>query len=118
MTTTNKTVVGAINEVEARPYIVESGTSGNWYYRKWSDGIAECWANFYDGTVTISHQFTGTYPITFIAIPCLQATGCNVAETDGGVRYAYSTATAYEVYIKGAWQHDAYCYIYATGRWK
>ena len=25
--------------------IVESGTSGNWHYRKWSDGTAECWMN-------------------------------------------------------------------------
>lgn len=26
-----------------RVYIVESGTSGMWNYRKWSDGTAECW---------------------------------------------------------------------------
>ena len=25
--------------------IVESGTSGSWYYRKWADGTAECWAS-------------------------------------------------------------------------
>lgn len=101
------------------PLVVETGTSGNWYYRKWSDGMAECWANFYDGTVTTSHQFTGNYPITFISIPCLQASGYNVAETDGGVRYARSaSATNYEVYVKGSWNHDAYCYIYAIGRWK
>lgn len=24
-------------------YIVEQGTSGNWTYRKWNSGIAECW---------------------------------------------------------------------------
>lgn len=24
-------------------HIVEEGTSGNWTYRKWSSGIAECW---------------------------------------------------------------------------
>lgn len=26
-----------------RPHVVEQGTSGDWMYRKWSDGIAECW---------------------------------------------------------------------------
>ena len=26
------------------PRIVEQGTSGNWKYRKWSDGTAECWS--------------------------------------------------------------------------
>ena len=25
------------------PHVVESGTSGGWEYRKWSDGTAECW---------------------------------------------------------------------------
>ena len=24
-------------------YIVEEDTSGNWRYRKWNSGIAECW---------------------------------------------------------------------------
>ena len=43
MTTSNKTIVGAVNELAARPYLVESGTSGVWTYRKWSDGISECW---------------------------------------------------------------------------
>lgn len=32
-----------IQELLARPYIVEQGTSGDWTYRKWSDGTAECW---------------------------------------------------------------------------
>ena len=28
------------------PLVVESGTSGMWTYRKWSDGKAECWGQF------------------------------------------------------------------------
>ena len=99
-------------------YIVEQGTDGIWTYRKWASGIAECWANFYDSTSTTSHEFNGNYPFAFVSEPCLQATGCNVAETDGGVRYAKTTATDYDVYVKGSWNHDAYCYIYAIGRWK
>lgn len=27
-------------------HIVETGTSGNWKYRKWSDGTSECWGTF------------------------------------------------------------------------
>lgn len=27
-------------------YVTETGTSGNWTYRKWSDGTAECWGTF------------------------------------------------------------------------
>lgn len=26
-------------------YIVEQGTSGDWTYRKWKSGVAECWAH-------------------------------------------------------------------------
>lgn len=108
----------ATSEVRNNVSIVESGASGNWYYRKWSDGMAECWANLYDGTVTTSHQFTGVYPIAFVETPCLSASGCNLAETDGGVRYAFTNQTSYEVYVKGSWNHDAYCYIRAIGKWK
>lgn len=49
LTTTSKTLVGAINEVDAEfdntVHITESGTSGIWTYRKWSDGTAECWGS-------------------------------------------------------------------------
>lgn len=27
-------------------YVVEQGTSGNWYYEKWNSGKAVCWCNF------------------------------------------------------------------------
>lgn len=33
-------------------YIVEQGTSGNWTYRKWNSGIAECWGEY---KTTITH---------------------------------------------------------------
>ena len=26
-------------------FVVQKGTSGNWYYRKWNSGRAECWGN-------------------------------------------------------------------------
>lgn len=52
-------------------YIVEQGTSGDWTWRKWKSGIAECWGTFsvslsqdgvsggdyYSGTITISTPF-------------------------------------------------------------
>lgn len=33
-------------------YIVEEGISGNWTYRKWASGIAECWGRFTSPTIT------------------------------------------------------------------
>ena len=56
-------------------YIVAQGTSGNWTYRKWASGIAECWqyskltfssksgagiTDFYMGTVDVQLPFTFT----------------------------------------------------------
>ena len=58
-------------------YVVEHGTSGNWTYRKWSSGIAECWCAV-DDTVTYEGAafggylyYTGyyNYPINFISAP-------------------------------------------------
>lgn len=37
-------------------YVVETGTSGIWTYRKWNSGIAECW-----GTATYSTSFDQAY---------------------------------------------------------
>lgn len=36
-------------------FIVEEGTSGNWYYRKWNSGFAECWGKH---QITKSHYTT------------------------------------------------------------
>ena len=56
-------------------FIVEEGTSGNWYYRKWNSGFAECWGKHqitkshyttvngfygYAATFTLPFTFTGT----------------------------------------------------------
>ena len=35
-------------------YVVEQGTSGDWIYRKWSSGVAECWCLHTDTSVGIS----------------------------------------------------------------
>ena len=41
-------------------YIVEQGTSGIWYYRKWSSGTAECWL-LESKTVAGSQSLIGAY---------------------------------------------------------
>lgn len=42
------------------PYVIESGTSGNWKYRKWSDGTAECWGT-HSWTITSWRGWGSTY---------------------------------------------------------
>ena len=45
-----------------QPYLVESGTSGIWNYRKWSDGTAECW-----GTSTASVAIQTAQQYTYVS---------------------------------------------------
>lgn len=79
-------VVSKIEELESAwdsvSHVVESGTSGIWTYRKWDNGIAECWGciTFSSGSIKTwgydyytenSSGFT-SYPFTFISRPVEQ----------------------------------------------
>ena len=57
-------------------YIVENGTSGEWWYRKWNSGRAECGiddksfgdvahTNAWGGLYTSSNMSWGAYPFAF-----------------------------------------------------
>ena len=37
-------------------YVVEQGTSGQWFYRKWNSGVAECWGDFSHSNVAITSK--------------------------------------------------------------
>jgi hypothetical protein len=74
------TVVGDGNS----DFIVEQGASGNWVYRKWNSGVAECWArivvaatiNTAWGGLYVSGSIAATnisFPFTFTAIPVVNA---------------------------------------------
>lgn len=85
------------------PRIIESGTSGIWTYRKWSDGIAECWGTssgtanistqWYQSTEYTSETIGENYPtaFTFTGIPKLQAT--LRPTTTGGASWLFSETT-------------------------
>lgn len=45
--------VGGSGTAPVADYVVAEGTSGNWRYRKWNSGVAECW-----GEVTINTAIT------------------------------------------------------------
>lgn len=75
--------VSAIDDTPvASDFIVEQGTSGDWTYRKWNSGIAECWARIAVNTA-VSTAWGGlyvsgalsatnlTFPFTFTAIPMI-----------------------------------------------
>ena len=43
------------------PMVLETGTSGIWTYRKWSDGTAECWGRTAVATYTHTTQSGNAY---------------------------------------------------------
>lgn len=58
-----------------KDYIIEQGTSGEWWYRKWKSGRAECGIDYKDfGAQTLGDSLWGanfhaTEPMTFGAYP-------------------------------------------------
>jgi hypothetical protein len=51
----------ATSAINYLPKVVESGTSGMWTYRKWSDGTAECWADWESASYNPDGQTAGWY---------------------------------------------------------
>ena len=61
--------------------VTSTGTSGNWRYRKWSDGFMECWCtdsqttkiSYQNGSIYGSLGFTLDFPVTFSSSPMVFA---------------------------------------------
>lgn len=41
-------------------YVVDKGQEGNWFYRKWASGLAECWKTV-SGSVAITTSYSGGF---------------------------------------------------------
>ena len=88
---------------ELAAYVVEEGTSNGWTYRKWSNGVAECW---YDKTISgqacstavgswyrTDEISTTSYPVTFSSTPNLQMTFETFSGT-GGLVWSCGTSSS------------------------
>jgi hypothetical protein len=51
-------------EIVTADYVVAQGTSGDWRYRKWNSGIAECWCMTAFSGVSISTAWGSLYEST------------------------------------------------------
>lgn len=125
-------------------YVVESGTSGSWWYRKWKSGRAECgvddknlgtltcdqpWpTNAVEGGYLSNYVTFGSYPFAFASTP--HAMISFNYNTGGGRRLSYiqtlsnnysNTTTSPQfamVYPVKATSTDCHFGIYVVGRWK
>ena len=110
-------------------YVVDYGTSGDWTYRKWSSGVAECWchlthmatgATAWGSVYYTTPNATATYPSgLFIEEPAV-----NVYHVGAGVQgmACTSSADATKVVfylIRGTSATGSLRFnIYAIGKWK
>lgn len=131
-----RTPAELLGDMGVKDYIVEQGSSGNWTYRKWSNGDAECWAsatvsgmactttvgNWYrTGNITISN-----YPFTFTVNPNLQMTFETYSGTGGLVWSAGTSssspktkpATVYVIRPTSSNSITGFVRYYAKGKWK
>ena len=116
----------ALTKLMQAPIVVETGTSGNWTYRKWSNGTAECWGLF-TLTATLT-AFAGVYrglaqeisypsglfpkdaPITSVTLGRGNWTG-----------FSSNLNTKFKAYIfdiTAASNYQTTASVYAIGKWK
>lgn len=108
ITNTSQTLTSG-GGVTPADYITEEGTSGSWYYRKWSSGLQEAW---FSGSVTFSAagtQVSGMYrstqnvslPLTFADDAVVHVSGAYSGRiyTTGGIK---TNGTQFEAQALGA----------------
>lgn len=122
------TAAAARSNLGIKDYIVEQGTSGDWKYRKWDSGIAECFGYISLGSISVSavgNVYRGTATVTLPAI--FNAIPSNVHITNGnplssviGINSRATDASTLSVYVwkanSGAAAVSASFYI--IGTWK
>ena len=120
----------ATSTIKNIPTIVEAGIDGIWRYRKWSDGVAECWGCQTKTMSGVSQTapFSGyEYDFGMIAFPTGLFITVPIANVSGKVGSSYnvvSYANVYQAGVSVALQSNASssytcnAYIQAKGRWK
>lgn len=131
-TVTKEDLKNILNEVlpsTAVDYIVEQGTDGDWIYRKWNSGVAECWAGYSIGSFAPTSSFGGVYyRILDKAFPSgLFNDTPSYAEVDtywdtgnswGSARALSNETIQYSVFKNSNSSATAQMRIHAIGTWK
>lgn len=122
-----------VSKTSVKDYIIATGSSGNWYYRKWNSGTLECWGRKQYTGVNVNGtagqlkykalDSIGSYPVAFISYPTVTITGT----VTGGNGWVVGNNTNYSQ----TWCGGLYVYapfeltsvgvtanVYAIGRWK
>ena len=127
--TTIDTLISTFEDTYENDYVIETGTSGSWTYRKWESGKSECWGYPSVSTAISSSYgkmyYAGAYTFTFpsglfVASPIVNIT----MERNGGLLFSsiYSgnkdEVRPYIASATGESSATIWFHIRATGRWK
>lgn len=112
-------------------YIVESGTSGIWNYRKWSDGTAECWGCYTaSGVDAAKENYSGYWYSGSIKVPLpCDFLSINDYQVNGGSMDRINFARVFGTANNAVWfvicghkseskSVDISVYVSVKGRWK
>ncbi len=126
----NKAVLNNILNNLLTDYVIETGTSGIWTYRKWNSGISECWSTSYvasgshtmskNGNIYASTTHEYAFPAgLFIDTPIISA---NVQQGGGMWAKATGSTTSEKAVIGFLRSNDDTSSInfnmIVKGRWK
>lgn len=116
-------------------YVIEQGTFGDWFYRKWSSGIAECWRD-YVGQPDVSNTWGALYesqrfgPLNFppdlfaaaphvlMAVSGTTGANCIGLEFEGQPTKSQSAMWYYLRATKNTVTMTVTMAVHAVGRWK
>ena len=73
----------SVGHSSAADYVVEEGTSGIWTYRKWNNGIAECWGR--TEVASNTYAASGGYKQIVENLPSGLFTSVDSVIADGGI---------------------------------
>lgn len=118
-------------------YIVAQGVQGNWRYRRWNSGLAECWyvaegntgewrwwSSNSDWLQYGSNYIYAEYPLTFTELPIEFASAtCSTTDCwlDRTGEQTVNRSSNYYVTTQGDAMKSACTYrfqLYVVGRWK
>ena len=107
--------------------IEEEGTSGIWYYRKWSSGIAECWGQpsksvASSGTFLGANAYSTNFALPSGLFVSVDSANANPRVGSGYAIPAYINTTPTSVGVDAlsneSGTKDFSAYIFVRGRWK
>ena len=105
------------NTVAPEDFVIEHGTDGTWYWRKWSSGLAECWAKSTSGSVNWTITLP-TFVTSIISVTTSSWVNGRVDTYDGYTSITGSRTFEHYSQTVGGTAGSRGCHVYALCLWK